>query len=324
MIKISPNSNFPPLTARRLFGGCLYVVLICCSLGLSGAVRCSGQTDRESLLYPDRIAKADAPPEEMIYIPKKLDDAGFNRIVTKVTRPTLMVYRPEPPRDTGVAMVVCPGGGYASLVIDQEGYAIARYFQQRGLTVAVLKYRLPDPARGGAGLPLSQQDALAAVEFMRGHATEWHLNPRRIGILGCSAGGHLAGSVAVLGEAEQGSRPDFVVLLYPVVFMDGPWAHAGSRRNLLGSSPSPARLVEFSLEQRARPGLPPFFITHAKDDTRVPVENSIHLAQALQKAGVSVELHLVEKGGHGFGLGLDPESKLWPEQFMAWLEHLAL
>lgn len=286
-------------------------------------VRCPGQEIREYLLYPDLLAKTKAPPEEVAFIPTKLDDAGFNRVVTKVSWPTLTVYRPEPARNKGVAMVVCPGGGYASLVIDREGHAIARHFQQHGLTVAVLKYRLPDSASDGLGLPRSQQDALAAIQFLRRHTADWKLGPRRIGVLGCSAGGHLAGSVGVLAEAAAGNRPDFVALLYPVVFMDGPWVHEGSRRCLLGPKPTRERLAEFSLEQRARPGLPPFFIVHAKDDPRVAVENSIHLAQALAQAGVPVELRVVEKGGHGFGLGRDPESRPWPGQFLAWLEHLA-
>ena len=290
---------------------------------LSSGTRCLAQEMREFLLYPEIAPQKDAPPEEMIYIPVKLDELGFNRVVSKISRPTLMVYRPEPAKDRGIALVVCPGGGYASLVIDREGYALGRYFQQQGITVAVLKYRLPDPRADGLGMPRSQQDALAAIRFLRDHAAEWKLNRGRIGILGCSAGGHLAGSTAILGDAARGDRPDFVGLLYPVVLMNGPWVHEGSRRNLLGSASRPERWSEFSLEQRVRSGLPPFFIVHAQDDPTVPVENSVQFAQALEKAGIMVELHVIEKGGHGFGLGRDPESRVWPEQFMAWLKHFA-
>lgn len=283
----------------------------------------NGHAVQEWLLYPEVPPQKDTPAEEMVYIPSKLDDAGFNRVVTKVSRPTVMVYRPEPALNRGVGLVVYPGGGYASLVIDREGYAIGRYFHKQGFTVAVLKYRLPDPVADGLGMPRSQQDALVAIQFLRRHAADWKLDPKRIGVLGCSAGGHLAGSVAMLGEAAAGNRPDFVVLLYPVVFMAGPWVHERSRRHLLGAEPTHGSLMEFSLERRARPGLPPFFIVHAKDDSRVAIENSIHLAQALMQAGVPVELRVVEKGGHGFGLGRDPESRPWPGQFLAWVEHLA-
>jgi len=185
-----------------------------------------------------------------------------------------------------------------------------------------LKNRLPDPETTQAGLPLSQQDALAAVQFVRGRAAEWGLDARRIGILGGSAGGHLAGSVGMLGDAATGSRPDFVALLYPVVCLEGPYAHQGSRLKLLGATPAPERLAVFSLERRARAGLPPFFLVHARDDKGVPPQNSELLAAALRDKGVPVELLLVATGGHGFGLGRDAESGRWKDAFLAWLERL--
>jgi acetyl esterase/lipase len=333
---ISANSRiftpvYPILTCNRLaragkllLGECrlprgLGIALVGVAIALS-SMRCLAYEMREFLLYPEVTPQKDAPPEEMIYIPVKLDELGFNRVVSKVSRPTLMVYRPDPSKDRGISLVVCPGGGYASLVIDREGYALGRYFQQQGITVAVLKYRLPDPGSDGLGMPRSQQDALAAIKFLRDRAAEWKLKRECIGILGCSAGGHLAGSTAIFGEAGRGDRPDFVALLYPVVFMSGPWVHEGSRRNLLGSAARPGRWSEFSLEQRVKSGLPPFFIVHAKDDPSVSVENSIQFAQALEKVGVAVDLHVIEKGGHGFGLGRDPESRVWPDQFMEWLK----
>jgi acetyl esterase/lipase len=217
---------------------------------------------------------------------------------------------------------VCPGGGYSYVAIDREGYALGRYFSARGITVAVLKYRLPDPEATRDGLPLSQQDALAAVQFVRAHAQEWSIDPKRIGILGGSAGGHLAGSVGILGDAANGSRPDFVALLYPVVCMDGPYVHKGSRTKLLGASPSPERVAEFSLEQRARAGLPPYFLVHAKDDKGVPMQNSELFAAALKEKGVPAELMIVETGGHGFGLGRDAESARWMPAFLSWLDRL--
>lgn len=267
---------------------------------------------------------ANTPPttEEIVYRHTHLDDRGFNRAVQAVTVPTLTVYRPASPSARGVALIVCPGGGYGRIAIDIEGHALGRHFSARGITIAVLKYRLPDPARTKDGLPLSQQDALAAVKFVRDRAAAWGISPRRIGILGGSAGGHLAGSVGILGTAAEGTRPDFVTLLYPVVCLEGPYAHQGSRTNLLGRGATPERLAEFSLERHARPGLPPFFLVHARDDAGVPPQNSELLAAALRQHGVPVELLLVATGGHGFGLGRDAESRRWAEAFLAWLEKL--
>jgi acetyl esterase/lipase len=260
--------------------------------------------------------------EEVIYRFNNLDDRGFNRVVQRVTVPTLTVYHPAPGAPPGPALVVCPGGGYTYIAIDREGHALGRYFSARGITVAVLKYRLPEPGTAGAGRPLSQQDALAAVRFVRARAAEWGIDPRRVGILGGSAGGHLAGSTGILGDAADGSRPDFVALLYPVVCLEGPYAHRGSATRLLGAAPPAARVAEYSLERRARPGLPPFFLVHAKDDKGVPPQNSELLAAALREKGVPAELLLVATGGHGFGLGRDAESGRWKEAFLAWLEKL--
>jgi acetyl esterase/lipase len=188
----------------------------------------------------------------------------------------------------------------------------------------VLKYRLPEADTHAAGLPVAQQDALAAIKFVRARAAEWSIDPQRVGILGCSAGGHLAGSVGVLDTAAEGTRPGFVALLYPVVLLDGPHVHQGTRTRLLGTMPSVERVAEFSLERRARTGLPPFFLVHAKDDKGVPVENSEQLASALRSKNVPVELMVIATGGHGFGLGrgAGSESDAWKERFLAWLDRL--
>lgn len=278
------------------------------------------QSIEEYPLRPSDLAATNAPPEETSFRPSGLDDRGFNRVIRRVTVPTLTVYRPAQRASPGAALIAIPGGGYEGIVIDREGHAFARYFQSRGLTVAVLKYRLPQPDTFAAGLPAPQQDALAALRFVRDHVRAWNLDPARIGVMGCSAGGHLAGSTAVFGEATAGSRPDFAVLLYPVVTLPPPWAHAGSRERLLGPNPSAARVAEFSLEQRARSGLPPFFLAHARDDKTVPVENSTMLATALQQAGIPVESFIVAMGGHGFALGRGEESARWKDRFLHWLE----
>jgi len=280
------------------------------------------QTIEEFPLRAPLPANAAPTTEEVIYRHNGYDDRGFNRAIQKVTVPTLTVYRPARVGRRGTALIVCPGGGYSGLAIDKEGHAMGRYFSERGITVIVLKYRLPDVAATQDGLPYSQQDAFAALQFVRARAQDWGIAPQRVGILGCSAGGHLAGSSGILGDAADGSRPDFVALLYPVVCMEGPNAHAGSRKNLLGSTPTPERLAEFSLERRARAGLPPFFLVHAKDDKGVPPANSELLAAALKEKGVPAELLIVATGGHGFGLGRDAESARWRDAFLAWLDRL--
>jgi acetyl esterase/lipase len=253
---------------------------------------------------------------------KSLDDRGMNRTIQDVSVPTLTIYRPEKPAYGGAGIVVCPGGGYRSVVIDREGYAIARWLVQQGITAAVLKYRLPDAETFEKGLPASQMDALDAVRFLRRHADEWNLAPHRIGIMGFSAGGHLAGSTALFGDANDGSCPDFVALLYPVVLMDGEYIHQGSRDRLIGAAPTQDRIAEFSLERGVRAGSPPFFLCHAKNDTAVPVENSVMLANALRTHDVPVELFTVETGGHGFSLGRTPDSSRWPDHFLSWLDQL--
>jgi acetyl esterase/lipase len=250
------------------------------------------------------------------------DEFGLNRTVENVQTPTITVYRPAQPAHRGAAMVLCPGGGYSMLVIDREGHAVARYFAQQGITVAVLKYRLPTAETFSAGMPASQADALEAVRFLRLRAGEWRIDAKRIGIMGFSAGGHLAGSTAIFGDVTDGSRPDFVAMLYPVVVMDGPHAHQGSRERLLGPAPTAGRVAEFSLERRARPGLPPFFLCHATNDSGVPVQNSELLSRALRTAGVPAELLIVSSGGHGFALGRDDESARWKSRFFAWLDAL--
>lgn len=250
------------------------------------------------------------------------DELGLNRTIENIQTPTLTVYRPAKAAHRNAAMVVCPGGGYAMEVIDREGHAIARYFAAQGLTMAVLKYRLPKAHTFEKGLPDSQQDALEAIRVLRRHASDWQIDPQRIGIIGFSAGGHLAGSTAMLGEAADGSRPDFAVLMYAVTLMHGESMHAGSRERLLGPAPSEARIAEFSLEKRARPGLPPIFLCHATNDKVVPLANAELLAAALNKSNVPTELLIVNSGGHGFSLGRDQASSVWKERFLSWLAAL--
>ncbi|MFH1496479.1 MAG: alpha/beta hydrolase [Verrucomicrobiota bacterium] len=282
-------------------------------------------TIEEFLLAAPGSGEAPAAPQEevVLFYPYAHDERGFHRVFLHTKVPTLTIYRPDRENDRRTAFVVCPGGGYRGIVIDREGHAFGRYFQRRGYTVAVLKYRLPAPAwQDAAEQPAALQDAMAAVRLLRSRAPDWDINPGKIGILGCSAGGHLAGSAAMLWGKDLEARPDFAALLYPVVCMHGSAAHAESRENLLGPSPSPERAAAFSLELQARPGLPPFFIAHAKDDQTVSAENSRLLASALLAADVPVRIALYETGGHGFALGKGPPTDGWMPSFTQWLDEL--
>lgn len=292
------------------------------ALGLFALSRGLAQSVEELPLRPPLPTNTPPATEEVVYRFNQVDDRGFDRVIQKIAVPTLTVYHPAKSAHRGAAIVMCPGGGYSYVAIDREGYAIGRYFSARGITVAVLKYRLPAPDVTKEGLPLSQQDALAAVQLVRDRAKAWGVAPNRVGIMGGSAGGHLAGSVGILGDSANGSRPDFVALLYPVVCLDGPYVHKGSRTKLLGASPSPERVLEFSLEKRARAGLPPYFFVHAADDKGVPPQNSELFAAALKEKGVPADVMIVAMGGHGFGLGRDAESGRWKDAFLAWLDRL--
>jgi len=227
--------------------------------------------------------------------------------------PTLTVYPPDS-GSTGAAMVVCPGGGYRNLAPHEEE-PVALWLASLGINAVVLRYRLA-PRYNHLTIP---GDGLEAVRAVRTHARDWGLDPGRIGILGFSAGGHLAASVATLWE-EPESRPDLAVLVYPVISMVEPFGHTGALGSLLGESPGTALQDRYSLERRVNAETPPCFLVHTVDDGVVPVENSLAMAQSLRRAGVPFEMHLYETGPHGFGLRSDdPALRAWPDLCAAWL-----
>ena len=243
--------------------------------------------------------------------------------------PTLTPYLPEPAKSTGAAIVICPGGGYGGLA-SHEGVDYARFLNEQGIAGFVLKYRL---GSSGYRHPVMLQDAARAVRTVRAQAAQWKLDPHRIGIMGSSAGGHLASTLLThfdAGKADaadsierQSSRPDLGVLCYAVITM-GEFTHEGSKHNLLGSNPSPELIRDLSNEQQVTKDTPPCFIWHTWEDTAVPVENSLHFAEALRKAAVPFDLHIYQKGGHGLGLGSrqwDPAKRHpWTLDLAVWLK----
>jgi acetyl esterase/lipase len=265
--------------------------------------------------------------EEIIEQPS---DLGLrDRIIRHVTRPRITVFRPAG-RPRG-ALLLLPGGGYRHVVVDKEGFETARWFAARGLAVFVLFYRLPaDGWTGGPDAPL--QDAQRAMRVIRSRAATWDLDPAQLGVIGFSAGGHLAALLAcrhaaaaydTVDDVDRASaRPDVAALIYPVVAMDDPAAHAGSREQLLGPSPDPARIRKYSADSMVQPDTPPTFVLHAADDPSVPLENAMRMAQALRSAKVPVDLHVFAEGGHGFGLRYvgDRPVAAWPDLLLRWTD----
>ncbi len=250
---------------------------------------------------------------------------GITRI-SKVSVPTLTMYTPASGKSNGTAVIICPGGGYGILAIDHEGYDVAKKFTEMGVTAFVLKYRLPndkimvDRSIG----PL--QDAQRAIQMVRNNASKWKVNRKRIGIMGFSAGGHLASTAgthfnhAVISNPKNTSlRPDFMLLIYPVISFQDSLTHSGSKNNLIGKNADSLKKALYSNELQVNKKTPPTFLVHAKDDGAVKVENSILFNQALLKNQVPTEMYLYEKGGHGFGLNNKTSEVKWMDLLEKWM-----
>jgi acetyl esterase/lipase len=244
--------------------------------------------------------------------------------------PTLTYYPPNG-RGSGTAVVVAPGGGYQALAMNHEGRQIANWFNSQGVAAFVLRYRLGPTYNH----PVELGDAKRAIRFVRAKASEFGVQPARIGIMGFSAGGHLASTAGTMFDAgapeasdvidRVSSRPDFLILAYPVITSGGPYVHQGSMRNLLGTSPAQALVDEMSTDRQVTKDTPPTFLFHTNADTAVPPENSIQFYLALRKAGVAAELHVFEPGVHGVGLAMgDATLRQWPELLSQWLRQRGL
>lgn len=269
-------------------------------------------------------------PEEIKtedYKEKESITDGKLQSTTQVTIPTLSIFLPKDAKPNQTAVIICPGGGYMHLAFDKEGTKVAEWFNSLGIAAFVLKYRLPNDLimkNKNVG-PL--QDAQEAVRYVRQNAAKLNIDPNKIGILGFSAGGHLASTLSTHYDDKVyestykvSARPDFSILMYPVISMENQITHKGSQTNLLGSNPSQDLIDSYSNEKKVTSKTPPAFLIHATDDTVVIPENSINYYLALKKNGIKAELHLYEKGGHGFGLGVNDTSKFWTRDCVEWLK----
>lgn len=273
-----------------------------------------------SLLFVTTILSAQKPVELLLWPDGAPNTNGLTGTeedlqggrVANVVNPSITVYRPAKPN--GMAIIMCPGGGYARLAMNHEGHDMAAWFMAQGITYAVLKYRMPNEHYE---VPLS--DAEQAIRLMRKHAKEWNINPNRIGIMGASAGGHLAASLATLYGSDA-TRPDFQILFYPVISMLKGVTHGGSRRNLFGENPSTELEQKYSLERQVSPKTPQAFIMLSADDGAVPPINGIGYFLSLREQKVPATLHVYPTGGHGWGFRDNfTYKRQWTDELEKWL-----
>jgi acetyl esterase/lipase len=269
---------------------------------------------------PNSIVNTDYK-EEMTYF----NDGSINGI-SKVSEPTVTVFLADAKIANGTSVVIYPGGGYHHLSINKEGYKIAQWLNTLGISAFVLKYRLPSDLTMKDKTIGPLQDAQEAMRMVRRNADKWKLNPNKIGVIGFSAGGHLASTLSTKFFEKvytlidnTSARPDFSILIYPVISMQDGITHDGSKENLLGKNASSELIENYSNEKNVDATTPKTFIVHATDDKAVPVENSINYYLALKQNKIPVEMHLYENGGHGFGLGTDGTNKNWSKACENWL-----
>ncbi|BBO30516.1 alpha/beta hydrolase [Lacipirellula parvula] len=288
------------------------------------------------LLMPLAAIAAETPKEELLWPadhaanqgdePRTVDSPEWTERVTK--SPTLTYFMPDKEKRNGAAIVICPGGGYSGLAMEKEGREVAEWCRAHGIVGVVLRYRC---GGGKNQQPVPLDDVQQAIRTVRAQAKDLGVDPAKIGVCGFSAGGHLASTAATMFDdgdakstdpiAQQSSRPDFAVLVYPVITLVGEAAHRGSRNNLLGPDASEELAAEWSTDQRITDKTPPTFLVHASDDGGVLPKNSILFYEALLANKVPAEMHIYEVGGHGFGMFRDKRpADLWPNELEAWLK----
>ena len=262
------------------------------------------------------------------YIEKSTTSEGLITRFEKTTNPMIYIFLPTREKATGTAVLICPGGGYAALAFGHEGNAIASWLNDNGIAGIILKYRLPSDLIMKDKYIGPLQDAQEAMRIIRRNAVAWNIDPKKVGVIGFSAGGHLASTLSthyadkVYDVADTiSARPDFSLLIYPVITMDSSFTHAGSRKNLIGENPSDKAVKSFSNELQVNEKTPPAFMVHSADDQTVPVKNSIVYYEQLVKYKIPSELHIFQKGGHGYGLGGSKDTQsAWPGLCINWLK----
>jgi len=247
-------------------------------------------------------------------------------IVSKITKPALTIFLPSPEKVTGTAVIIFPGGGYSVNAISHEGMDVAKKFIEMGVAAIVVKYRIPNDATMEKKEFGPLQDAQQAIKTVRQNAKRWKINPDRIGVMGFSAGGHLASTMGthfnksfISHDEKINLRPDFLILVYPVISFQDSLAHFGSREQLIGKHPSKDQIDYFSNELQVTQETPPTFLVHASDDDAVKVDKSLIFYQYLVKNNVPAELHIYEKGGHGFGMINKTTADLWMDRCKNWM-----
>jgi acetyl esterase/lipase len=273
-------------------------------------------------LWPQQAPGAKQPPAGT-------EKTGEGGRLSHIEIPQYQVYLPEKSRANGTAVVILPGGGYGILAANHEGHDLAKWFNERGIAGIVVKYRVSGDPSLGYQYPVPFLDARRAIRSVRANAAGWGIDPKKVGIMGFSAGGHLASLCTTrFGDTfpeetndlidQQNCRPDFSILIYPVISMDGSFGHGGSRKNLLGADPSAELVEKCSTDRAVTPQTPPVFLLSTADDM-VDCRNSLLFATACKAKGVPVSLHLFESGGHGYGLNGKGDLQQWPSLLEHWL-----
>lgn len=301
-----------------------YILIICCWF-----TAYSTSFGQVISLWPDQVPNS-LPSTEL-----EQDNSGDIRWITHVQVPSLEIFLPAKQYATGHGVLICPGGGYRGLAYDWEGTDVAKWLNGHGIAAFVLKYRLPYAASVDVDHLAPLQDAQRAIRILRKHASVYNLDPQKIGVMGFSAGGHLASTLGTRWTQaltfasdsidEMSAKPNFMALIYPVISMQEGITHQGSKKHLLGKNPEPSLVSLYSNELQVSQESPPTFLVHSQDDKGVPVSNSLLMYQALLDENIPVEMHLLPKGGHGYSLGRNKyPMNTWPDMFVKWVQALSV
>jgi acetyl esterase/lipase len=261
------------------------------------------------------------------------EDTGKGGRLTDIAVPQFEVHLPEASKRNGAAVIILPGGGYTILAMDHEGRQYADWLNERGIAAVIVKYRVSGKDEAGYRFPVLFMDARRAIRLTRSKAKEWGIDPAKVGVMGSSAGGHLASMCATLWDEKISEettaaidalncRPDFAVLVYPVISMTETWGHGGSKRRLIGENPPADLALRVSTEKRVNAKTPPCFLVHAADDGAVPVRNSLEFTARCAENKLPVVCHVFANGGHGFGMKGKGDSAGWPALLESWLATL--